>query len=444
MQDNMLALEQRQMLSAKQLQSLEILTYTNQELEDFLLKEYLENPMLENTLDKQNDMIKDLEQVYEKGLSYKEQYTQWEDDDSNRRNDIQAKVQDELKDSLLNQLHRKDYTDAEWKLLGYLIQCLDEKGYFTYEVSDIANVLGCQEKTVSKCLNVLKNLEPVGIFSEDISECLCKQLIKKGVDDDNLIMIVEHYLSDILKGHIGVVSRNLKLSTAKVREYIYLIGTLNPRPIMNMESERAQYIVPDILVLLEKGQWHIHINDQWMGEYKYNEYYIKMMQDSQDESLKQYFKEKLERARFIVNCIEQRRSTIVKIVGAILSVQEDYFKYDKELKPMSMEDIAVLTGMHVSTVSRAIRDKYLQYKRVVLIKDLFIIAAASQENISVDVVKKRIQEIIREEISAQPLSDQKIVEQMQGEGIDISRRTVAKYRKQLGIPDSRQRLYFKK
>lgn len=439
--DNMLALEQRQMLSVKQVQSLEILAYTNQELEDFLLNEYLENPMLENALDKQNDMMKDLEQIYEKGLSYKEHCIQWEEDDDNRRGDIRAKNPDEMKDFLLSQLNRKDYDETEWKLMGYLIQCLDVKGFFTYEVSEIANVLGYQEHTVNKYLEILKGLEPVGIFARDISECLQKQLKNRGMNDEKLNLIVDKYLTDILAGHIGVVSRDLKLTTAKVKEYIHLIGTLNPRPIMNIQSDTVQYIVPDILVSLEKGSWLIRLNDQWMGEYKYNEYYMRMMQESQDDSIKEYFKVKLERARFIINCVEQRRNTIIKIVEAILGVQEKYFKNDKELKPMTMEDIARMTDMHVSTVSRAIRDKYVQYKKTVQLKDLFVSAVQSQEELSVDIIKRRIQEIIRGESSSDPLSDQSIAHQIQEEGVDISRRAVSKYRKQMGIPDSRQRLY---
>ncbi len=441
--DNMLALEQRQVLSVKQMQSLEILAYTNQELEDFLLNEYLENPMLENALDKQNDMMKDLEQVYEKGLSYKEHCIQWEEDDVNRRGDIRAKNPDEMKDFLLSQLHRKDYDETEWKLMEYLIQCLDEKGFFTYEVSEIADVLGYQEHTVNKYLEILKGLEPVGIFSRDLSECLQKQLKNRGMNDEKLNLIVDKYLTDILDGHIGVVSRSLKLTTAKIKEYIHLIGTLNPRPIMNIQSDKdtVPYIVPDILVSLDKGSWLIRLNDQWMGEYKYNEYYMRMMQESQDDSLKAYFKVKLERARFIINCVEQRRNTIIKIVEAILEVQEKYFKNDKELKPMTMEDIARMTDMHVSTVSRAIRDKYVQYKKTVQLKNLFISAVPSQEEVSVDIIKRRIQEIIRRESSSDPLSDQSIAHQIQEEGVDISRRAVSKYRKQMGIPDSRQRLY---
>ncbi|MEY8356642.1 RNA polymerase factor sigma-54 [Lachnospiraceae bacterium 54-53] len=441
MQNNMLSLGQLQVMSAKQVQSLEILTYTNQELENFLLNEYLENPMLENTLDKHNDMMKDLEQMYEKSVSYKEHYTEWQEEDSNRKNDIKAERPEELKNSILNQLNRNDFSEMEWKLMGYLIQCLDEKGFFLYEVSDIAKVLGYQDNVVNKCLNVLKELEPVGIFSRDICECLQKQLEKKGINNKEVTLMLGKHFTDIMNGRISVVSRSLKLSTSKVREYIHLIGTLNPRPVMNLQSEREQYIVPDIVVTLEKRQWHVEINDRWMGEYKYNEYYINLMQESQDESLKQYFKEKLERAKFIIFCVEQRRGTIIRIVEALLKVQEDYFVYDKELKPMSMETVARMADMHVSTVSRAIRDKHIQYKKTVLIKDLFTMSAATQEDISVDVIKKQIQEMIRAEASAEPLSDQKIVERMHEAGINISRRTIAKYRKQLGIPDSRQRLY---
>lgn len=440
-----LYIEQRQTISAGQVQSLEILSYTNQELEDFLMNEYLENPMIENTSDKQGELLKDLEQVYEKGVSYKEQYIQGDEEDHGRKNDVRAKGPDELQEFILGQLHKKDFREEEWELMSYLVQCLDEKGFFTYDLDVISQVSGYARDTVGRCLEVLKQLEPVGIFSRDISECLKKQLEKKGCGDEKLFAMVDRYMPEVLEGHIGVVTRELNISTAKIKEYIHLIGSLNPRPIMNLPEEAAQYIVPDVLAVREGDSWRVSINDHWMGEYKYNDYYIQMMQNASDTELQEYFQKKLERARFIINCVEQRRKTLVKVVEVILEMQEGYFLSRGPLRPMTLEDIAKRTGMHLSTVSRAIRGKYLQYKRTVLIKDLFqggLENKGADEDVSIDNIKERLKQLVEKEDKEKPLSDQQLVERLKEQGITISRRTVAKYRTQLGIRDSRQRMYY--
>lgn len=445
MLENSLYIEQRQTISAGQVQSLEILSYTNQELEDFMMNEYLENPMLENTSNKQDELLKDLEQLYEKGVSYKEQYIRGEEEDPCRKSDVRAKDPDELQEFLLGQLHRKDFREDEWKLISYLIQCLDEKGFFTCDLNVISEAAGCSRETVERCLAVLKDLEPAGIFSKDLSECLIKQLQVKGNTDEKLFAMVERYMPEILEGHIGLVTRKLNISTAMVKEYIHLIGSLNPRPIMNMAAEAAQYIVPDILAAREGDSWVVSLNDHWMGVYKYNDYYIQMMQNASDTELQDYFHKKLERARFIVNCVEQRRTTLIKVVETILEIQDGYFRRQEALRPMSLEDVAKRTGMHLSTISRAIRGKYLQYKKTVLIKDLFsggLENKGTEEEISVDHIKARLKELITNEDKGKPLSDQQLAECLKKQEITISRRTVAKYRTQMGILDSRQRMYY--
>lgn len=444
--ENKLILEQRQILSAKQVQSLDILTLTNQELDDFLVNEYLENPMLECSADKENDMLVDVERLYEKGTSYKEQYMNSQEEIS-RSHDIAAVPPDEVKSMLLGQLIRGAYSDEDWKLFGYLIDCLDSGGFFTYETEEMAHILTCGKDQIQRCLSVLKGLEPSGIFSKDLSECLLRQLEDRGICDDKLSVLIRDHLKDIMEGHIGTVSRSLGLSTASVKEYIHIIGSLNPRPIMSAVNQKNQYLVPDIIVSRQDGVWEVKINDQWMGEYTLNDYYIKMMQESQDPELTAYFRDRMERARFVVNCVEQRRATLLRIVAAIMEIQIEYFNGTGQLKPMCLNDVAQVIDMHASTVSRAIKGKYLQYRKAVLIKDLFAgsaPAAESRDTISTDQIKSRIKSMIEAEDGTRPLSDLKISEKLQSEAIQISRRAVAKYRIQMGILDSRQRLYYKK
>lgn len=443
-----LIIEQRQTISASQVQSLDILSFTNQELDDFMTNEYLENPMLECSIDKEGEMQTNIENLYEKSTSYNEHYVNWQEDDSYRKNDIPAEAPDELKINLCEQLRREQYSERQWNIFEVLIECLNEEGYFVYEPSDIANIMDTSVEEVEYSLEKLRELEPAGIFSRDLSECLQKQLEVKGIEDEKLYTLIGEYLTDILNGQIGVVSRSLKLSTVKVKEYIYFIGKLNPRPIMNINKDEIEYVIPDIIVSRNNEDWedwNVQINDKWTGEYTYNEYYIKMMYESKDQELIDYFKKKLERARFVVDCVEQRRSTITKVVKTILMIQEDYFEHNAPLKPMRLEDVAEKIDMHVSTVSRAIKGKYLQYRNTVLMKELFmgtVTEVGSGENVSMEEVKNRIAIIIGEEEPQKPLSDQKIADKLKNKGYSISRRTVAKYRTEMGILDSRQRLYF--
>ena len=210
---------------------------------------------------------------------------------------------------------------------------------------------------------------------------------------------------------------------------------------MNTETGNTGFIVPDILISRDGGDWTVTLNDGWMGEYRFNDYYIQMMQTAADPELKEYFRGKLERARLIVNSIDRRRETIIRIVRAILEFQNSFFLGQGPLLPMTMEQIANELDISTSTVSRAIKNKYIQYKRPLLLRNLFTVPACDQADVSSDNVRARIEALVRQEDHSCPLSDDKIAGILKQEGIRISRRTVAKYRQQMGIPDSRVRVY---
>lgn len=432
---------QQQVLSVDQRQSLQILAYTNQELDAFLNEEYMQNPLLECQRDRQSEIIDSLDSHYETASSYRDHYIRYEDEDSDRRGDIRAKEPSSLREQLKGQLNIQKYSPEEWDLIDYLIDCLDDKGFFVYDPSEIAGSYGCSPEMVEKCLLDLRELEPVGIFSKDIAQCLLKQLEANGEQDGILVQIISDFLPDLLRGNLSVITRSLGITTTKCRSCIQRIGELNPRPVMNTEREGTEYVVPDILVQRENDTWKVTLNDSWMGEYKFNDYYIHMMQTASDPELKEYFRGKLERARLIVNSIERRRSTIIQIVQAILEDQSDYFLEHKELRPMTMDRIAQKLNISTSTVSRAIKNKYIQYRRPILLRDLFSNAASENTDASADIVRKRIEELVQGEDHSKPLSDDRIAKLLKEEGMAISRRTVAKYRQQMGIPESRLRAY---
>lgn len=439
MQSNLI-LEQVQTLSGAQIQSLKILAYTNQELDAFLQTEYLENPLLEASMDRQEETMQSLEKFYEKGSEYSGEYMRENDDEEDRRGDVRAKEQGTLERMVVEQLCPEDYDSREWKLIRYLIGCLDDNGFFPYEPEDLASVSGADTAVIKKLLSDLKELEPAGIFAKDLSECLVLQLRRAGATDPKLYEMAEQYLGEILQGHISRVTRELHISTATAREYMQILSTLNPRPLSGGDRETS-YLVPDILVVREGDSWRAELNDRWMGEYHLNDYYVHMMETAKDQELKEYFAEKLKRAGYVLECVEQRRTTILRIVHAILKMQEGYFLRGEALKPMTQEDIAQALDLHSSTVSRAIRGKYLQYQRTVLLKDLFSAPLPQEEGKAAGDVKDRIRALIQEEDKAAPLSDARLEKQLAEEGIRVSRRTIAKYREQMGIPDSKTRGY---
>ena len=430
-----IAAEQKQSLSANQVQALHILALTNQELEDFMVNEYLENPMLENAERKENEIMTSIEKFSDTDAqtAYADQHPGNPDEDEPYRRELSAKKG--------RQLNWNDYSKRQWKIMSYLVDCLDEKGFFTQDLGELAETSGYGEEELRQCLTVLRELEPVGIFSPNLAECLIKQLEERAVEDETLFLLLREHLADLVSGQIGTISRSLGISTIQVKEYIHLIGSLNPRPLMDIDRSEAAYVVPDILVSRPGGRWTVEINDQWIGEYKYSDYYIRMMEESTDPELTAYFKERLERARFVINCVEQRRKTIIRIVEAIVKRQEDYFQLKGPLTPMSLEDIGADLGIHASTISRAIKGKYVQYKKTEPLKALFTTAVAKsgeQDGVSPEHIKEKIRSIIACE-GKKPFSDQKLAEKLADEGIAISRRAVAKYRIQMNIPDSRQR-----
>lgn len=442
--NNAISIEQRQQLSQNQVQSLQILACTNEELQDLLENEYTENPMLEHTGPEHDDFFANLDSLYEKGAPHPSAGLSWDDDDQ-RRNDIPSRPTDELRQDLLAQLPRSRYSAQEWHLFVLLIDCLDDSGFFPWEIGEIARLSGCPEEMVENCLAQLRRLEPAGIFSRDLSECLLYQLEQQQERDPVLLAMVRDYLPDLLKGQIGNVSRALHLSTTAVRQYLLQIGKLNPRPLCGGEQQSTEYLVPDLLLTRKNGEWSIALNDRWMGSYQLNQYYIHMMEQSREKELTAYFKSHLERARFLLRCVEQRRTTVLNITREILKRQQGFFESRALLQPMTMQELADALQIHSSTVSRAVRGKYLQYPGgSVLMKELFQSCVPEQENsarISVGQVHAALSALVAGEDKGRPLSDLELSRLLEQQGTRISRRTVAKYRGELGIPNSDQRRY---
>ncbi len=432
-------LEQSQVLSQNQIQSLQILAMDNQELNEFLLNEYLENPLLQHSTEDSTD---------EPGKESKAQDFSadiWEERGTGRCGtyDLQNVPAETawdnsltLKYFLLDQINLREYSALENKIMEFLIDCLDGNGFFSMSAEEAAKIIKAPENTVKRCLSVLRSLKPDGIFSVDLPHCLLRQLEVKGEDDPYIHAIIENHLMDIAEGRISNISRTLKLSTAQVRKYIVAIKHLNPRPLTGMSLEKTRYIVPDIMVSYKDKKWDIELNDKWMGDYYLSSYYINMMKTAGDKELLAYFKKNLEKARFILRSIEQRRTTIYRITDAVLRFQKEYFTGKGALKPMSITEVARELNIHASTVSRGIKGKYIQFQsKTIKMKSLFLPCASSQGDgrETPEAIKAKIKKMIEEENTEHPYSDQELAERLEAECMMISRRTVAKYRRELGI-----------
>ena len=255
--------------------------------------------------------------------------------------------------------------------------------------------------------------------------------------------MVLDYLPEIGQGKISVISRQLGLSTAEVRKYIAVIERLNPRPLSGLQESQVSYIVPDIIYTEKNGRWEIVINDKWFGEYHINDYYLSMMKETKDPELLQYFKQQLERGRFVISSIEQRRETMHLVSKEILDRQKDYFCRKGTLKPITIGTLAEELKMPPSRVSRAVKGKYVQSPAgTILMEKLFagsVSSSESREGLSAKHIKERIRGLISSEDKRNPLSDAKLTECLVAEGISISRRAVAKYRDELWIKSSIER-----
>lgn len=434
-------LEQRQQLTQSQIQSLEILAMDGMELNQFLQNEYLENPLLDisGTHAMGSGQV-EINKTYEQTLTYGRNYEEMIEGEDRRRKDIPMQDQNQVRNFLLDQLPRKNFKEEQWTLLEFMVDCLDDTGFFTIPIQEVAEKTHRSAEEVRSALALLQGLEPYGIFAADLKHCLLKQLEMQNMQGSVLWRVVEEHLQDVADGKISNISRSLKLPTAQVRKCIEQIARLNPRPMSEFCAGKADFIVPDIIFHKENGKWEVELNDDWVEDYHINDYYLRMMRESRDEELTEYFRIKLERVRFVMNSIVQRRQTVTAVAEAVMRRQRAWLEGRAWLQPMTMSDVANEIGVHTSTVSRAIKGKYIQFPGgTMVMKNLFSASVATlggTGDVGTMQVKEMIRKLIAGEDKKKPYSDQAIMNFLKEKQIGVSRRAVAKYREELGIRGS--------
>ncbi|PWA12575.1 RNA polymerase sigma-54 factor [Pueribacillus theae] len=422
-------------------QAIAILQYSAVELTDFLKEEALENPLIE---------LKENKNWQEDGFrstTYSREYSPSQSDEEQDSPIDYVHVKEEnIQSVLLEQLRDLSFPESERKILAFLIENINEAGYLVISLEEAARFLGKSEEDVYKAFKYFQLFEPIGIGARSLQECLLWQLEELEERSFLTEKIVENDLELLAEKKWNDIAAKYNVSLKEVQASADLVLSLNPKPGAALGEGKPRYLFPDITVEKVEGEYLVTLNDYMLPTIHLNRQYQYMLSQAGKTEAEQYMNEKYSRVMWLIRSIEQRRMTLLRLSEAIVKHQKEFLeKGVLHLKPMTLKEIADEIDVHESTVSRAVKHKVIQTpKGIYELKDFFTskVESADGEGASSRAVKHVMQTLIDGEDKYKPLSDQKIVDLLKGEGIKISRRTVAKYREEMNIPSSSKRKRF--
>ncbi|BCJ98444.1 RNA polymerase factor sigma-54 [Anaerocolumna chitinilytica] len=453
--------EQRLLLTSDMKLSLQLLQMPIDDLQECIEKELNENPLLEIDYsnsdlneDTDNADIKKEEEpfFYEKYIQNNKYdnyggeiiYHDSDDDyDNNPFNYISQTAT--LKDYLKEQLMERDENEEILNICASLIEFINEDGLIPEEIKDISQLISKPYQMVFEASEILKDFQPWGIGAKDFRESLMIQLKKQNKYNEKLEEIIMKHLELLGDNKIKELAKILDDTVANVQNYVNIIKTLEPKPARGFYTgEATQYIIPEAFLKKIGNEYYIIMNDDLLPKLNVNSYYQRILKENKNQETVSFMKDKISSALAFIKGIEQRRNTIYRIIEKITEYQKAYFdKGEAYLRPMNMKELAIDLNLHESTVSRAVKDKFISVPAgTIRLRDLFtngINSGTKEENISSNVIKKEINRVVEAEDKLNPLSDQAIYELLKNLNMNISRRTVAKYREELGIRSSAKR-----
>lgn len=469
-----LTIEQTQKLSMtpELIQAIQILQYNNQELDAFVQNELLENPILEaksestepDEISAKDIDLPDIEvekvaeepdfdlrdKIVEAGyddISYNQwQYNKSPDDEYTFEQFVSQEVT--LGEYLYTQLQFTKLKDRQVAIGRCIIEALDDNGYLTLTVEEIAELLRVKNEDVEYVLDVVQTFEPSGVAARNLRECLMIQLAAKGELTEEIEYVIENLLEDLANNKLASIAKTLGITTGEVQEISDAIKRLEPKPGREFASgESTRYVVPDIFVEKVNDEYVVTTNQDSVPNLMVSSYYSKLSEQAKsDQELGKYLSDRFNSAVWLIKSIEQRKQTIYNVASAVVKYQKDFFeKGEKYLKTLTLKQIADEVGMHESTVSRSINGKYMQSPRGVYEMKFFFSSGVSGEDgtgVSSNSIKSIIKDMVDKEDPTKPLSDQDMAEMLSEKGIAISRRTVAKYREGMNILSSSKRRRF--
>jgi RNA polymerase sigma-54 factor len=446
-------------------QAIKLLQLNNQEIAEFIEEEIAENPLLEkveskteekSTSSEGDNVSSDQESNddFDAGSAMADigsgGNTSFDKLDNAFENSMSKP--ETLRDHLVEQVH-VDFSDPRDQMIAVLlVDQLDEAGYLRKAPEELLDQLGCSEERLIRIIKKLKGFDPTGIFARDLEECLSLQLEEQGKLDQPTQKLIQNL--KLLADHDHKkLAKICDVNETYLQDIISDIRSLNPKPAANFDHVVVQTAIPDVLMKkLPKnlgGGWRVELNNDTLPKVLINnEYYKEVASAATQKKDKEYLSNKLSSANWLVRSLDQRAQTILKVASEIVEQQSGFFLYGIEfLKPLILKDIASEIDMHESTVSRVTNNKFIGTPRGIFeLSYFFSTALTNDEGVahSARSIKARIQELIDNEDPQKVLSDDKIVALLKEDGIDLARRTVAKYREALHIPSSVQRRKQKK
>ena len=464
-------LSQKLILTPSLQQAIKLLPMSTLELVDLLTQEVVENPMLEEvpTEDLQPPEAANQEaEKTEPPAPDKNSTDSWEDadydyffgeylDDGYRsrapRGDVKElppientlSTQSSLTDHLVWQL-TTGHDDPLVREIGTaIIGNLNDDGYLVASVDEIAAMGQWSQDEVERVLTLLQGFDPIGVAARDLQECLLLQIANLGLTDTTIGTIVRNHLK-LLQNHQGQeIARRLGVSIDELKHQIEIIRQLDPKPGSRFNPTSSQYVIPDVYVVKIEDHYVAMLNEDGMPQLRISPVYRRLLdkKTANNDETRAYVKEKFRSALWLIKSVDQRQKTIHKVATSIISFQSEFLERGIEsLRPLVLRDVANDIGMHESTVSRVVNNKYMHTPQGVFEMKYFFhsgISSAYGESVSSVTIKQRIRKIIEEEDSKKPLSDSSIVRLLQDEGLVLARRTIAKYREEMRIPTSSKR-----
>jgi RNA polymerase sigma-54 factor len=459
-------LSQRLILTPSLQQAIKLLPLTTLELAEVLDQEVMENPLLEEVPVEETKTVEEIaqEETAErerpddplKEIEIERFFEDYFDDGADRRM-RPAEVPEvapientlteapDLYDHLLWQLHMTEADEATLEIGEAIIQNLDEDGLLRVSLEDVAAMGPWPMEAVETTLALVQALDPPGVAARSLTESLRIQLRVLGLENSPADVMVRDHMKQLQSHQYPEISRQMGLSADEVSHHLEIIRGLSPRPGNRYSAKRSDYVLPDVFVVKEGEEYKIVLNDDGLPKLRISPTYRRMLDHKEpgSEETRAYVKDKLRSALWLLKSVDQRQRTIYKVAESIVRHQRAFLDHGiSHLRPLVLRDVASDIGMHESTVSRVVANKYMHTPRGVYEMRFFFhsgITSTMGEAISSVTIKGRIKKMIEEEDASRPLSDSRIADVLGAEGLPLARRTVAKYREELRIPPSNLR-----
>lgn len=344
-----------------------------------------------------------------------------------------------LQETLMVQLSLTNLSKVEREIGEYIIGNIDEHGYLSCPLEEICSGLDIKLEQGDKVLQVIHNFDPAGVGAINLIECLLLQVDSLNIDNKYLRMIIQHYLPDLAEGRVQKIAKELEAAVKDIQEAADILKTLDPKPGRKFSNpNEVRYVIPDVVVERIEGQYIVLVNDTSAPRLGINSAYRSVLSGAQaDEEAKKFVENKLNSASWLIKSIEQRRLTLYKVANCLVELQREFLDHGiRKLKPLNLRQVAEIVGMHESTISRATSNKYIQTPQGVFEMKFFFSSGVDDSSgtmISSQSIKRMIRDLVEAENTQKPMSDQRIGDVLVSRGINISRRTVAKYRDEMGI-----------